>query len=126
VVLEHVSLDPARHEVAVLGCDDVRIAALNKDFRQKASATNVLSWPAEDLRPDDVPGEELGDIAISFDTCAREARAQGKPFDQHVTHLLVHATLHLLGYDHENDAEAAQMEHLEVEILGKLGVPDPY
>ena len=124
--LAHLGLDVPQHEVAVLACDDTRIAALNADFRSKSQPTNVLSWPAADLAPGEVPPAELGDIAIAYDTCQREAAEQGKPFAAHVTHLLVHATLHLLGYDHQNDADAAQMEHLEVEVLGKLGLPDPY
>ena len=69
---------------------------------------------------------ELGDIAISYDTCAAEAAAQGKPFADHVTHLIVHAILHLAGYDHEADADAATMEDAERSILAGLGIPDPY
>ena len=114
-------------EVAVMGCDDARIAELNESFRGKARPTNVLSWPSEDRRPDVAPTDrELGDIAIAFDTCAREAAEQGKPFEAHVVHLLVHATLHLLGHDHEDPAEAERMEAEEVRILGALGYPDPY
>lgn len=133
--LAGVGLVPATWEVAVLGCDDARIAALNADFRGKPRATNVLSWPSEERaaaseggQPDapDPTDPELGDIAIAFDTCIREAEEQGKPFDAHVTHLLVHATLHLLGYDHETDGDAARMEALEVDILGALGLADPY
>lgn len=119
-------------EISLLACDDTAIAELNADHRGKAKATNVLSWPAEELTPPALPRPDpdgtvpLGDIAISFDTCAREAAASGKPLDLHVTHLIVHGTLHLLGYDHEIDAEADVMERLETEILGKLGHPDPY
>ena len=115
------------HEVAVLGCDDARIAALNEGFRGRAAATNVLSWPSA-ARDPEVPTRdvELGDVAIAFDTCAEEARAQGKPLDSHVVHLLVHATLHLIGHDHEDDAAAARMEALEAAILAGLGFPDPY
>ncbi|MFV0385952.1 rRNA maturation RNase YbeY [Paracoccus sp. (in: a-proteobacteria)] len=120
-------------EVVVLGCDDTRIAALNAGFRGKPQATNVLSWPSVEHRPHapgarpDLPGtDELGDIAIAFDTCNAEAQAQGKPFADHVTHLLIHATLHLLGYDHENDADAETMEAAERAILHGLGIPDPY
>ncbi|MEM9871609.1 MAG: rRNA maturation RNase YbeY [Pseudomonadota bacterium] len=125
-------------EISLLACDDARITALNADFRDKPSPTNVLSWPETDLAPDadgaapaapqpDPDGTlPLGDIAIAYDTCAREAGAQGKPFAHHVTHLLVHGTLHLLGYDHLRPQDAARMEALEVKILGKLGVPDPY
>jgi probable rRNA maturation factor len=124
--LRHVSIDADAHELAILACDDARIAELNADFREKPTPTNVLSWPSSDLAPGDTPLPELGDIAIAFDTCAREALEQEKTFEAHVTHLLVHATLHLLGHDHQNDAEAAEMERLEVEILGKLGIADPY
>lgn len=120
-------------EVVVMGCDDARIAALNADFRGKPKATNVLSWPSEDPEPH-TPGErpmlpedeELGDIAIAYDTCLAEAQAQGKPFDHHVIHLLVHATLHLLGYDHLNDPDAELMEASERAILATLDIPDPY
>jgi probable rRNA maturation factor len=75
---------------------------------------------------DDAEGIALGDIAIAYDTCAREAAETGKPFAHHVTHLIVHGTLHLLGYDHIRDKDATLMESIEVTILGKLGVPDPY
>ena len=69
---------------------------------------------------------ELGDIALSYDTCAREAMQAAKPFADHLTHLIVHGTLHLLGYDHMTDGDAALMERIEVEILGNLGLDDPY
>lgn len=131
--LSHLNLPGDAHEIVVMGCNDTRIAALNHDFRDKPAATNVLSWPYEDLSSDDAGGtpllpeaEELGDIAIAFETCEREAQEQGKPLTDHVTHLLVHGVLHLLGYDHIRDADATLMEQLEVEILGKLGLPDPY
>ena len=124
--LSHLTFAPEQHELAILACNDARIAALNADFREKPKPTNVLSWPAVDLSPGSPPETELGDIAIAYETCAQEAAEQGKAFQDHVTHLLVHATLHLLGYDHEIDVEAAQMERLEVEILGKLGVANPY
>ena len=120
-------------EVSVMGCDDARIAGLNGDFRGKGAATNVLSWPSQDRSAEEPGGDpelpeagELGDIAIAFDTCQREADAQGKRFDAHVSHLLVHGFLHLLGYDHISDEDAALMEGLEVEILATLGVADPY
>ena len=120
-------------EVVVMGCNDARIAALNADFRGKPRATNVLSWPSAEHQPYAAgarPGlpdeEELGDIAIAYETCAAEAEAQGKPFAHHVQHLLVHATLHLLGYDHENDPDAELMEETERAILASLDIPDPY
>jgi probable rRNA maturation factor len=115
------------YEVAILGCDDARIALLNAQFRGKDRPTNVLSWPSEERAPGAAPQDpELGDIAIAFETCAREAAAQGKSFDAHVTHLLVHATLHLLGFDHETETEAQAMEAAEIRILRSLDLPDPY
>ncbi len=137
-VLSHVGLPPDICEVSVLGCDDNRIAELNDEFREKPTATNVLSWPGAELGAvdagqtprlphPDLTGEiMLGDIAIAFDTCAREAAAAGNSMDDHVTHLLIHGTLHLLGYDHVRDLDATLMEAVEVEILGKMGIDDPY
>lgn len=134
--LSRLGLEPSVFGISLLACDDARIAALNAEFRAKAVATNVLSWPAEDraavvdgempLLPRVGPDNELGDIAIAYDTCAREAAEAGKPLRDHTIHLLVHGTLHLLGFDHERDADAALMEGLETEILGKLGIADPY
>ncbi|MFY0617029.1 rRNA maturation RNase YbeY [Shimia sp.] len=137
--LLHLNLRPADFEIAVLACDDAKIAVLNADFRDKENATNVLSWPSEDRGVDidgEVPDqpepafpsipEELGDIAISYDTCAREAADAAKPITDHVIHLMVHGTLHLLGYDHIRDKDATLMEALEVAILGKMGLSDPY
>ena len=129
--VRHLGIDGV--EIVVMGCDDARIASLNDHFRGKDKATNVLSWPSVDHAPHepgagpDLPDtDELGDIAISYDTCAREAEAQGKPFADHVAHLLVHAILHLAGYDHEADADAETMEDAERSILAHLGIPDPY
>lgn len=133
--LVHLGLGPADWEIAVLGCSDARITDLNATFRAKPRPTNVLSWPSEDRAPG-TPGAapaaadpaepELGDVALAFETCAREAEAAGKSLGDHATHLIVHGILHLLGHDHETEADAARMERLEAEILGKLGLPDPY
>lgn len=134
--LTHLGLDAGDWEISLLACDDARIAVLNADFRGKPAPTNVLSWPSEE-RGAEVAGDapelpepgfdsELGDIAIAYDTCLREAQEAGKPMSEHVTHLIVHAVLHLLGYDHVRDADATLMEGLEVEILGKLGLSNPY
>jgi probable rRNA maturation factor len=135
--LAHLGL-PGDFEISVLGCGDARIAELNAGFRGKTAPTNVLSWPSVERAPvrpgaDPAPPEVcdamqagLGDIAIAWDTCAREAEQAGIPMADHVTHLMVHATLHLLGYDHINDAGAARMEELETAILANLGLPDPY
>ena len=134
--LGNLGYDADAFEIALLGCDDARIAELNADFREKATATNVLSWPSAErganhdgdppLRPELPFDEELGDIAISFETCQREAVEQGKSTSNHVTHLLVHGILHLLGYDHIRDADATLMERIEVETLGKMGISNPY
>ncbi|TLP69308.1 rRNA maturation RNase YbeY [Parasedimentitalea maritima] len=136
--LTHLGINPDTCELSLLGCNDARITELNGEFRDKPKATNVLSWPAEDLAPElagekpdkpepDFTGEiSLGDIAISYDTCALEAADAGKPMEDHVSHLVVHGVLHLLGYDHIRDPDATLMEAIEVEILGKLGVDNPY
>jgi probable rRNA maturation factor len=125
-------------EISILACDDARIAALNADFRGKPVPTNVLSWPAEALGneqdgatpfapdADDPMGAELGDIAIAWESCAREAAQQGKSMPAHVSHLLVHGVLHLLGYDHIRDKDADLMETCERRILASLGIANPY
>lgn len=136
--LAHIGLDADAAELSVLGCDDARIAVLNADFRAKPTPTNVLSWPAEEraakragdfplpVQPDPDGTLPLGDIAISFDTCEAEAREADKPLRDHVTHLIIHGILHLLGYDHTRDGDATLMEGLETAILCKLGINDPY
>ena len=115
---------PEGFEIALMGCDDARIAVLNRDFREKDAATNVLSWPASDTPP--MEAGELGDIAIAYETCLREATEKGISVQNHVTHLLIHGILHLLGYDHISDAEAEVMEALEIKALAKLGISNPY
>ncbi len=134
--LMHLKLDPDAFEIAILACDDARIAELNTEFRSKPTPTNVLSWPSDERASDEdgTPPEkptlpmdaELGDIAISYDTCAREASAAHKPLSDHVTHLIIHGVLHLLGYDHIRDLDATLMEETEVLILGSLGIDTPY
>ncbi len=114
-------------EVVVLGCDDARIAGLNAGFRGRDAATNVLSFPSAERDAGAPSGDvELGDVAIAYETCAREAAERGIAFDAHVIHLLVHATLHLLGHDHDDEAPAARMEALEVAVMARLGFRDPY
>jgi probable rRNA maturation factor len=136
--LERLGLDPRAYEISLLACNDARIAELNADFRGKPQPTNVLSWPSDERgaaragemphlpRPAPPMPVELGDVAIAYDTCAREAAEAGRPLPDHALHLLVHGTLHLLGFDHERDADAELMEGLETEILSSLGVADPY
>ena len=130
--LGHCGVDPEA-EVAILACDDARIAELNSAFRDRSAATNVLSWPSEErgaedegAMPEPPEDAELGDIAIAYETCAREAETAGISAEAHTTHLIVHATLHLLGHDHIREGDAELMERLEIEILAKLGLPDPY
>lgn len=112
--------------VSVLLSNDAEIRQLNKQFRKKDKATNVLSFPAA-LMP--VPAGEmahLGDIVLAYETVVAEADAAKKTLADHVTHLIVHGTLHLLGHDHEDDAEAELMEQKERTILAALGIADPY
>ena len=107
--------------LAILLTDDERLRALNGGFRGKDAPTNVLSFPAAG------PGADgLGDIALAFGVCAREAAEQGKTLAAHLQHLTAHGVLHLLGYDHESDVEAEAMEAKERAILATLGVADPY
>jgi probable rRNA maturation factor len=113
-------------EVAILLTDDKAIRVLNRDWRQKNTPTNVLSFPAQELRATHGTRRLLGDIVIAYETTEREARAEHKPFAHHLAHLAVHGFLHLLGYDHVADDEAQAMEGLETSILARLGVPDPY
>ena len=119
-------------EICVMACNDARIAELNTEFRNKQSATNVLSWPAYHLTPrtaGQIPsdgGDSFGDIALAYETCMREALAENLPPADHVTHLIVHGCLHLLGYDHESDQDADVMEGLEIKALASLGISNPY
>jgi probable rRNA maturation factor len=124
-----VDADTADAEVAVMLTDDEGIRTLNRNWRGVDKPTNVLSFPAlqpTGARSSDGAPRMLGDIAIAWETTRREADDEQKPFDHHLSHLAVHGFLHLVGYDHENDIEAETMENLEREILGLLGIPDPY
>lgn len=134
--LDALGLDPEEFSLSVLACNDARIAVLNTEFRDKETPTNVLSWPAEDLSPDIAGGTphlpeggfdpELGDIAISYDTMEREAKSAEITLESHVLHLVTHSILHLLGYDHIYDEDAAVMEALEIRILETMGIANPY
>jgi probable rRNA maturation factor len=110
-----------RGVVAVLLTDDAAVADLNARFRGKDQPTNVLSFPAP-ANPEGL----LGDIALAYETCAREAVEQGKTLAAHLQHLVAHGVLHLVGYEHDVDADAEIMEALERRILAALGVADPY
>jgi len=126
---EAVDADVGEAELAVMLTDDPGIRTLNHNWRGIDKPTNVLSFPALQpsgaSRPGDAP-RMLGDIAIAYETMRREADQEQKPFDHHLSHLAVHGFLHLIGYDHDNDADAEEMESLETEILAQLGIPDPY
>jgi probable rRNA maturation factor len=115
-----------QRDVSVLFTSDADIQVMNKTWRKQDKPTNVLSFPAAPLPavPDhDLP---LGDIALAYETVMREAEEADKPVAHHVTHLLVHGTLHLLGYDHETDVDADEMEAKERQILARMGIADPY
>ena len=111
----------AQGDVVVLLTDDETIAELNLQFRSKSGPTNVLSFPSpESARP------HLGDVAVAFGVTSREAVQQDKSLADHLRHLVAHGVLHLVGYDHEDEAEAETMEALERRVLAGLGAPDPY
>jgi probable rRNA maturation factor len=116
----------AEGEIAIVLTDDAAIRVLNRDWRRKDAATNVLSFPTRGPRV--APGipRLLGDIVIAYETTEREARAEHKPFAHHLAHLAVHGFLHLAGYDHQEDDDADAMERLETLILAQLAIPDPY
>ena len=125
---------PGAVEFGVRLSDDEDIRALNRDYRGRDSATNVLSFALGDetgcnnqlsQQPQGVP-KLLGDVVTAFETCAKEAEVQNKMLADHLRHMVVHGVLHLLGYDHQSDDDAQIMENLEREILAGLGVADPY
>ncbi len=113
-------------EVSLVFTDDASIREINAEWRQQDKPTNVLSFPAFPVTPGEKPGPMLGDIVIARETVEREAVDLGKSFEEHLTHLLVHGFLHLLGYDHMGTEEAEEMEALETRILASLGLSDPY
>ena len=117
------ALSTPRAELAIVLTDDSAIRSLNRVWRQRDAATNVLSFPARHITN---ARRHIGDIVLAYETVAREARAERKPFAHHVAHLAVHGFLHLLGYDHERETDAERMEGIERDILRRLGIPDPY
>ena len=107
-------------ELSIALSDDARVRILNRDYRGKEKATNVLSFPVPP------PAPLLGDIVLAHETVLREAAETGVSFEAHLTHLLIHGWLHLQGFDHETEAEAAEMEALEIAALATLGIDNPY
>ena len=129
---------PQRAQLSLALADDALLRRLNRDYRKKDKPTNVLSFPAGlpkksalhlaavHSRQEPTYPTLLGDVVVAFETVAQEAAAQGKTLADHLSHLIVHGTLHLLGYDHEEPEEAARMERLEALVLAGLGIADPY
>jgi probable rRNA maturation factor len=115
------TLSTSPTELAIVLTDDARIRLLNRDWRGIDAATNVLSFPTKNTG-----GRHLGDIVLAYETIAREARRERKPFAHHLAHLAVHGFLHLLGYDHDGEQAALVMEEAERAILRQLAIPDPY
>lgn len=117
--------------MAIVLSDDTTVQELNRRWRGKDAATNVLAFPTEtpaevELSRGAGPELPLGDVVVALETVLREATASGKPPTHHLAHLVIHGTLHLLGLDHADDDQAAHMEALEVQLLAGLGVPDPF
>ena len=111
--------------VSMLFCSDSRIKDLNREWRHQDKATNVLSFPA----PQDLVIEEclvLGDLALSYETVLRESETEEKKIVDHLSHLIIHGFLHLLGFDHETESDAEEMEWIERRSLAKIGIMDPY
>ncbi len=124
--LAELGMKAGRSELSILFTDDAHIRTLNAEWRGKDKATNVLSFPAFPVQPGDALPPMLGDIVLAAETVRAESALESKSFDHHLTHLVVHGLLHLLGYDHETDEEAEEMEALERRILARLAIADPY
>ncbi len=123
--------DPRLAEACLVLTDDAQVRQLNRDYRGRDEPTNVLSFAALEgghvVTGSELEGPvTLGDVVIAFETTAAEAARDGKTLADHLSHLIVHGILHLLGYDHQNEDEAVPMERLEMRILANLGVADPY
>jgi probable rRNA maturation factor len=125
VMIQAASETQTNGGVAILFTDDVEMRQLNKQWLNLDKPTDVLSFPSGGP---EIPGEprHLGDIALGYETALRDAESMNRPFEAHISHLLIHGFLHLLGYDHIEPEDAAVMEPLEIKILAGLGLPDPY
>ena len=117
---------PPISQLSLLFDGDEAIRSLNQQFRDIDKPTNVLSFPGSDILPGDEAENMLGDIAFALQTIKNEADLEGKPFDHHLSHLMIHGFLHLFGYDHLSDEEAEVMEQLEIKALANLGIENPY
>ncbi|MHC5306427.1 rRNA maturation RNase YbeY [Bartonella sp. LJL80] len=124
--LKRLGLEDLESELSLVFTNDDEIRRINAEWRRIDKATNVLSFPAFPVKAGDKAGPMLGDIIVACETVTREADEENKRFEDHLSHLLVHGLLHLMGYDHENDEDAEQMEQLEREILHSLAIADPY
>lgn len=113
-------------ELSLLFTDDAEMRSINRQWREQDKPTNVLSFPGEDVAEGEPAGEVLGDIVLAYETVQREADLDGKRFDDHLSHLVVHGIFHLFGYDHMDDAQAGRMEDAERRALAELGIDDPY
>jgi len=113
-------------EIALTLSDDKTVRAVNAEWRGKDKPTNILSFPMAALRPGDLPGPLFGDLILAFETVSREAGEEGKALGDHLRHLLVHGFLHLMGFDHVEEAQAEIMEAHEIAILAGFGIADPY
>ncbi|MEO1917994.1 MAG: rRNA maturation RNase YbeY [Candidatus Thioglobus sp.] len=117
-------LGKGNSELLIRIVDKTEIQNLNKTYRHKDQATNVLSFPSD--LPKEIDEAILGDVVICTDVVTDEAKAQNKTFDEHLTHMAIHGILHLMGYDHIDETEASVMESLEIKILEKIGIANPY
>jgi probable rRNA maturation factor len=120
------SVGEEKRDLTILLTSDAEMQILNRDWRGQDKPTNVLSFPAPEMPLPKGELAPLGDIALAYETIMKEAGEQGKSPEDHTLHLVVHGVLHLLGYDHDTDAEAERMEAREREILANLGIADPY
>ncbi|MBT5780646.1 MAG: rRNA maturation RNase YbeY [Rhodospirillaceae bacterium] len=118
--------EPPANELAIVLADDALVRALNKDYRGIDKATNVLAFRYADGETAPAPGEALGDVVVALETARREAETAGRSLHEHLSHLVIHGVLHLLGYDHANDPDAETMENLEIQALAGIGITNPY
>lgn len=125
-VFSETGIEAPVTELSLVFTDDAHIRSLNAGWRDKDKPTNVLSFPAFPVKVGGPLPPMLGDIILASETISREAALEEKPFDHHLTHLIIHGLLHLLGYDHETEAEAEEMEAVERRALARLAIPDPY